>query len=412
MLMKSLSLAAAGLLAAPAAHAFLIPAEISESDLKIVQEVEFAEPKIAEVQPIDLECPGCPLNIKGRFGQDIQIKTERPNHLELLFSIEHRPEGGDRLLVNNFELYPFADPFSSSLIAPQVLDDDTAVERRHDHHGGGEEEGHRRGKHHRRPKPQAQRLGFGLHVSPVQKDTDGKFELIEVELQVIEVGYTFVDNIPKVKVNLVKDQDGKLLMTTVEKSTPESIVEVPEEDKPAAECNTAICQLMAAAHEKMEQLRKMRLPGCHGGNKEGMGMRPAFHHGEPHGEHHHGGHHGHSEPRPGHMAMREHSWGKLFKNITSHILLPVLIGIVAGVAVSLIGMAVGTVIVAMWRFFRKPTHTSRRHSRRHSLHKASHKEAVVAEEKSGLLAAEEEEQDAPPAYRDAETTTTKPAEEV
>ncbi|KAK4174051.1 hypothetical protein QBC36DRAFT_313326 [Triangularia setosa] len=408
MLMKSLSFAAAGLLAAPAAHAFLIPPEISESDLKIVQEVEFAEPKIAEVQSIDLECPGCPLSIKGRFGQDIQVKTDRPNHLELLFAIEHRPEGGDRLLVNDFELYPFADPFSSNLIAPQVLDDSTKGEKRHDHHGG-EEDGHRRGKHHRRPKPQAQRLGFGLHVSPVQKDTDGNFELVEVELQVIEVGYTFIDNIPKLKVNLVKDQDGKLLMTTIEKSTPQQIVGGSEEDKPA-ECATTICQLMAAAHEKMEQLRKMRLPGCHGG-KAGMGKErpePFFHrHG---GEHHHGGHHGHSEPRPGHMTMREHSWGKLFKNITSHILLPVLIGIVAGVAVSLIGMAVGTVIVAMWRFFRKPTHT-RRHSRRHSLHKASHKEAVVAEEKSGLLAAEEE-QDAPPAYQDAETTTVKPVEEV
>lgn len=407
MLMKSLSLAAAaGLLAAPAANAFLIPPEISESDLKIAQEVEFAEPKIAEVQPIDLECPGCPLNIKGRFGQDIQVKTGRPNHLELLFAIEHRPEGGDRLLVNDFELYPFADPFSSNLMAPQVLDDGAEVEKRHDHHGG-EEDGHRRGKHHRRPKPQAQRLGFGLHVSPVQKDTDGNFELIEIELQVIEVGYTFVENIPKVRVNLVKDQEGKLLMTTVEKTAPQTIVEVSDEDKPA-ECTTRICQLMAAAHEKMEQLRKMRLPGCHGGNKEGMGMRPAFHHG---GEHHHGGHHGHSEPRPGRMGMREHSWGKLFKNITSHILLPVLIGLVAGVAVSLIGMAVGTVIVGLWRFFRKPTHTSRRHSRRHSLHKASHKEAVVAEEKSGLLA--EEEQDAPPAYQDAETNTAaKPAGEV
>ncbi|KAK0718842.1 hypothetical protein B0T21DRAFT_338689 [Apiosordaria backusii] len=404
MLMKSLSLAAAGLLAAPAAHAFLIPPEISESDLKIVQEVEFAEPKIAEVQPIDLECPGCPLNIKGRFGQDIQVKTDRPNHLELLFSIEHRPEGGDRLMVNDFELYPFADPFSSSLIAPQVLDDNTEVEKRHDHHGG-EEDGHRRAKHHRRPKPQPQRLGFGLHVSPIQKDTNGKLELIEVELQIIEIGYSFVDSIPKLKVNLVKDQDGKLLMTTIEKASPEKLVEMSEEDKPAEECTTTLCQLMAAAHEKMEQLRKMRLPGCHGG-KEGMGMKPSFN--RPHGEHHRGGHH---EPRPGHMAMREHSWGKLFKNITSHILLPVLIGIVAGVSVSLIGMAVGTVIVALWRFFRKPSHT-RRHSRRHSLHKTSHKEAVVAEEKSGLLA-EEEEQDAPPAYQDADTTTTtKPAEEV
>jgi hypothetical protein len=47
--------------------------------------------------------------------------------------------------------------------------------------------------------------------------------------------------------------------------------------------------------------------------------------------------HHHQRPHAGHWAApyQEHRWGKLFKHIASHILLPVLIGIFAGVSISL-----------------------------------------------------------------------------
>ncbi len=60
-------------------------------------------------------------------------------------------------------------------------------------------------------------------------------------------------------------------------------------------------------------------------------------------------------------------------------------------------MMVGTLIVGLWRVFvRRQSffHQRRRHG--HCHHKASQKEAAVAEEKSGLM----EHQDAPPSYED------------
>ena len=63
-----------------------------------------------------------------------------------------------------------------------------------------------------------------------------------------------------------------------------------------------------------------------------------------------------------------------------------------------LGMLVGTVIVSLWRtFFRRPSERRHRrhHSRSHSQsHKAVAKEALVEEEKAGLM----EDQEAPPSY--------------
>lgn len=394
--MKPLAIAA-GLLACPTVNAFLIPPEISQNDIEIAGNVAAAlasAPQISEIQPIDLECPGCPILVKGRSGFDVQVQTDAPSHLELTFSIEHQPQGGDRLVVNGFELYPNADPFSNALVAPQVLDKE--VEKRHDHdHNRDHSDGHRKRPHHRRPEPQPQRLGFGMHVGPAKKTQDGEFDLIEVELQIIEVGFSFVEDIPSLKINLIKQNSGKLLMTHIEKVIPQKEVDAPDAQTAAEECATVMCQIMALTREKVKQFNKLKPSfGCHGGKNKGGMMRP-----EGHGHPHHPRPHG---IRPDHLKFpqqREHSWGKLFKNIFAHILLPVLVGIVAGVSVSLIGMMVGTVIVSTWRFFfRKPSSSHRhhrRHSRSHSHNKVSHKEAIAAEEKSGLMVEE-----APPTYAD------------
>ncbi|KAG4216998.1 hypothetical protein PC116_g34521 [Phytophthora cactorum] len=61
-------------------------------------------------------------------------------------------------------------------------------------------------------------------------------------------------------------------------------------------------------------------------------------------------------------------------------------------------MIAGTLAVFLWRAIVRRGHTRRHHHHRHGHHhKASHTEAVVSEEKSGLMA-NQEEVDAPPAY--------------
>jgi hypothetical protein len=226
-------------------------------------------------------------------------------------------------------------------------------------------------------------------VGAPKKEADGQFELVEVELQIIEVGVAFIDGIPDVKVKLIKDGEGRLLMSQIEKSESKKVLELPTGG--TEQCKTMLCKWIAMAREKLKTLK-----GCHGG-----AVKPAVSGDHPHHHPHH-----HHPPPPGSWTApyQERHWGKLFKHIGSHILLPVLIGIVAGVSVSLIGMAVGTVLVSLWRaVFRRRSGHRRHHSgHAHHHHKAARKEAALDEEKSGLM----EYQDAPPSYEKEETVKT------
>ncbi|KAK4130137.1 hypothetical protein BT67DRAFT_392026 [Trichocladium antarcticum] len=384
MLLKPLTVAA-GLLAAPAAHAFLIPPEVSDADIHIANTLEAAGPHLVETRNVNIECPGCPILVRGPQGKGIQLQIDRPTHLELTFDIDHQSDF-DRLVVNGFGLYPSSDSRHASLLAPQTIDQD------HD------DDDHKEDPHHLIPQPQ--RLGFGLHASAGKKDADGGLELVELELQVIEVGVAFIDGIPNVKVQLVKDTSGRLTIVRIEKGESKKVLGASPQ-----ECTTAMCKMIAAAREKLKGMRPFK--NCHGGGMKGGVAPPAPAPGEapPHHPHHHHGHHnGHHNGHDGgqwRAPYRKHSWGQLFKNIASHIILPVLIGIVAGVAVSLIGMVVGSMIVSVYRVFSRRGRRHHRHHHRHhsghAHHKTSRKEAAaVSEEKSGLI----EHQDPPPSYEE------------
>lgn len=320
MLLKPLTVAA-GLLALPATQAFLLPPEVGEADIRVADTIESIESQVAESQVVNVECPRCPILVKGHRGKDVLLKAHSPSHLELAFSIDHQPDH-DRLLVNGFELYPSADAIHEVLTAPQIVD--------RKHYGGKDKEKrhHRDREHHKKDKkrrkftPLPQRLGYGLHVSQPTKDADGHFELVEVELQIIEVGSAFIEGIPDVKVKLIKDESGHLLLSQIEKSKSESFPKGGPE-----ECETAMCRWLAIAREKLRKLKAFG--GCHGPKVKGGMEHPP--HGHPHP---HGPHHGSDLDHP-HWTAQEPRLGKLFKHIVSHILLPVLIGVVAGVTSAL-----------------------------------------------------------------------------
>jgi hypothetical protein len=370
MLLKPLTLAA-GLLALPATQAFLVPPEVSDADIQVANTIENIGSQVAETRAIDVDCPGCPVLVTGRRGRPVQLQIDRPSHLEFTFSIDHQPNH-DRLLVNGFELYPSSGMMRDELSAPQVVDREDKEKR------------HR--KHPHKLEPQPQRLGFGVMVGPAKKDVDGQFELVEIELQIIEVGVTFIDGISSLKVNLIKDTEGRLIMSQVLKGEPKNLLGGHKGG--ADECTSRMCKWLAAAKEKLKKFKGFG--NCHGAAKGGM--RPAA---DPHHPHHPDGH--------WRAPYQQRRWSKLFMYIGSHIILPVLIGVAAGVTASLIGMAVGTVIVSLWRVLFRRRRSSRSHRRRHShARKAALKEAALVEEKSGLI----EHQDPPPAYEDEEAVKT------
>ncbi|KAI1654132.1 hypothetical protein F4813DRAFT_372520, partial [Daldinia decipiens] len=357
---------AAGL--AALSNAFLLPPDISESDKDIITTLPVpvgVDTAIAAVesQNLKLKCPGCPVPIP-HHGK-VKIVNDIPSHLELDFGIVPS-DNADRLMLNGFELFPNPDPFRNTLTAavrPDVL--------------------HRQMK--KRPQfkgPKPQTLGFGMQTRPVAKNEEDALELIEINLDIIEVGDVFVDGIPNVQVNVVKTPTGKLMLGEIKTIVSETAQSNPMDKQ--EECTTLLCKWKAVIMQKLAGLRFHK--GC--------GGRPA--HVKGHDEVKDNDEAKVEEPQEPHHGHRQKNWGLLFKNIASHILLPVAVGIFAGITACILGMIAGTIAVFIWRAIARRGH-SRRHHRHSHHHKTSHTEAVVNEEKSGLMA-NQEEIDAPPAY--------------
>lgn len=310
MLLKPLTLAVTGL--AMASQALLLPPEVSESGIDAVNSLPVKAYVVPDHKSLNLTCPGCPVFFKGKHGRP-KVKKGKPSHIELDFAISHEPEH-DRFLVNGFELYPSSDPFHSVLSAPVVPDKLRKKEKVHR-------------KHHKSWTPALVPLGFSSQVRPMaQTDEDG-LQLIDLDLQIIEVGAMFVNGIPSVHIKLVKDSSGRLAVGSIEAVESATIGgDSPLDNQ--EECTTMLCKWVAIMKDKLSHMKAGK--NCGGGAMSGAvtdESRPDHHH------HNHHGHGGHSDKtRPPH---HRHSWRLLFKNIAAHILLPVAVGIVAGVTVSL-----------------------------------------------------------------------------
>ncbi|KAI8945359.1 hypothetical protein F4801DRAFT_568547 [Xylaria longipes] len=361
--------AGAGLVAA--ASALLLPPDLSiidDSDdaittLPVSTEID-ADVTVANApqsQTLDLACPGCL-----QFGR--KHRKEVPSHLKLDFTIEST-DGVDRLTLNGYELYPNPIPLQDTLTAPvlpNMADRRMGVPPRF------------RGGPGRAWKNQP--LGFAMQTGVVAIDDDEDLRLINVELQIVEVGNIFVEHIPNVQVQLVKTPSGKLAIGAIE------TIGFRDEDAGGKqkECSTMVCKWKAVFFEKLSHIFK----SC-GGQK-----------GHPQPPHHHGEHGQGHGPHPHHMGHKP-SWGHGLKIFVRHILFPILIGIVAGISASIIGMIFGTFVVFLWRTFVRRRGSRSSHRCRYA-HKATSHERAADEEKSGLLDVQEETE-APPGYLDSTT---------
>jgi len=125
MLLDSLTLV---VLAASAANAFLLPPEVSSVDIGIAESIAASQAietvDTPDRRTVKFDCPGCPILLNGPHGP--KLRTSRPNHLELTFSVEHGAT--DKLAVNGAPIFPAPEGI---LMGHQVLD-----WKPHGHHGG------------------------------------------------------------------------------------------------------------------------------------------------------------------------------------------------------------------------------------------------------------------------------------
>ncbi|KAI0475889.1 hypothetical protein GGR56DRAFT_674408 [Xylariaceae sp. FL0804] len=347
--MQLTSLLAAGGLAASATAIMLPPPDFSDDDvvttLPVPTDVDFDITQIADNRILDVDCTDCPVALGG---DPTLMTTGVPSSLKLEFSVEPASDGADRLLLNGYEMYPNADPFSGSLTAAVKAVDDEESQA-----------------------ATAQPLGFGMGSRPITSE-DG-MDLIMVELQIIEVGSVFVSSVPDIQVKLLKTPTGKLVIADLD-TVPSGTSQKNPMDK-QEECTTFLCKWKAVMMQKFNALRR----------PHGCGRRPAHLTGM-----HKGGF------RPHHHHEHAHRFLHVFRMIATHILLPITIGVMAGITASIIGMMVGTLITFLWRtFVRRPDASGHHASGR--CHKAAQSDAAVDCEKAGLME-HQEEAEAPPAY--------------
>lgn len=391
--MQLTSLITAAGLAVSTTSAFLLPVtDISDNDhvttLPVPSDTDFsiAVPEAAEMQKLELPCPGCPVPVghhKGDHRKPPKMKTDIPSHLELAFSIDHAADH-DRLMLNDFELYPRGMRLADTLGA-QVLPD--PMEEKH------KDSKHKLPGHRKQHMPIVQPLGYAMSTSPVAQSTEDDLELVQIELQIIEVGNVFVDGVPSVEIKVIKTPEGGLMIGGIKTTESESLAKTPTDKQ--EECSTMLCRWKAMLSSSMGRFR----PHC------GGGRRPAHAAGQLEG------HRGHSHGHGPHGQQHRHRFSHLLRNIVSHIILPVLVGIAAGITASIIGMLVGTAIVYVWRALFRRAGTRRHHRRGHSTHKAARKEDAADDEKAGLMSNQEQDADAPPAYvEEGLVNNDKPAE--
>ncbi|OTA99123.1 hypothetical protein M426DRAFT_325420 [Hypoxylon sp. CI-4A] len=363
-------IAAAGLVAST--NALLLPPEVLDVENTLANTLPIAlGPSTSRT--LNVKCPGCSIPIL--HDGEIRAVNRIPSHLVLDFNIEtdtsDHATGGSRLMLNGFELYPNADPFRSTLTASVQLDIKN-----------------RRTKRPMRPNSSpniVQPLGFGIQTTPLSSpEGEELLEMVMIDLDIIEVGNTFIQGIPNIRIQLLKIGSDELLIKDI--LVDESETKHSNPNNPMAnqtECTTILCKWKAMMMEKLASLRVHK--GC-------GGRRPAHTKGQEQATPAVDG--GDNIP---HREQRHRNWGLLFKNIASHILLPVAIGILAGVAASIIGMMAGTFVVFVWRSVVRRGSSRRHHHRHGHHHKASRHEIAVPDEKSGLMT-EEEHDEPPPVY--------------
>lgn len=272
------------------------------------------------------------------------------------FSVED-----NRLLANGRQIFPPVPP--EPIRAVQKLEDGEASE----------------------PMP----VGYALEVMPLGSpdDTPGT-DLLDVRFTILDLEAHPVP-VDTVAITVIQDPTGELYIakTEIEKTAP------PPERLSWKKCNgKAKCLrkllfdrvrgLLAAAKERvMGMARKAGRKGCHGKHKglpgmgghrgaskshdeffpEGMPRFPGFE--DFAKEHHHHHHHGDGDmsdrppPPPhghdGHHHPSHHgAFAHTFSRVLRFIVIPAILGVLAGLTASAVGMLVGQAVIFIWQRYR------------------------------------------------------------
>jgi len=363
-----------------AASAVLIPPTISSEDVGYDNALETLAINPLK-RSVALECPGCAFATKE--GKAFTWKEGAGNTFVLDFEIGGE---GDSLNIAGFQLFP--PTFNNAIASFHVSQID----------------------------PQSGNA-LQLQVTGSQSRFDGAetisqagTELLPLTLQITSLEGEPV-NPPELRINLLKDSRGRLMIASFETAqTEENSLASDKKD-----CNEwpLLCEWKDIIAERIEKMKKMGKgcnkrphgqdgPVAHDGfhGKPPHRFRPGRPHDRPHHRPHHHGHgpHGHHRHHRVHMFLRR----ALFT-----ILIPIVIGIFAGTVTYLVGMALGCLIAMV---------VAKVHGRGYE-RIALEEDVEQAEEEHPKKVEDEKEEfaelpayDAPPVYEEADVKKSEESE--
>ncbi|KAJ6034794.1 uncharacterized protein N7446_009548 [Penicillium canescens] len=378
-------------------------AAIGASAVLVVPEMESVEDGFVNVHPmlledvhhaaVDLPCTECPFR-ETKEGT-VSWTEDKSSHLMLDFSVED-----NRLLANGRQIFPPTPP--SPIHAIQQSDEGEDSE----------------------PMP----VGYALEVMPMAAPSDEPgYELLDVRFTVLDLENHPVP-VDTVAITVLQDPNGELFIakTEIEKTTPASDRVSWKECHGKAKCLqellvARIRGLLDGAKTRVMGMTKAGRKGCHGKHKpkmmehhgphghhegglDGMPFPPPPSFGEedfqpeefgPGGPHGHGHGFGSDAGRPHHHHSPHHgAFARTFSRVVHFIVVPAVLGVLAGLTASAVGMLVGQAVVFLWQRYRGTKSPE---------HKAAweHGEAC---EKQGLMAESRHSEEMLPEYTEPSET--------
>ncbi|KAI9790052.1 MAG: hypothetical protein M1835_001231 [Candelina submexicana] len=290
-----------------------------------------------------LECSDCSYaESDGKGGFD--WVENMANSLVFEFQVQRTPDSPDTLMLNGVPLYPinlggFAEPLSAPQLRSDALLSDANIMR-----------------------SPVVGLSYTMeaHTTPIESGENGP-DVAEVHLHILALNDQAV-NVDTVVLTILTPKDitkGSMMIVRV--------TTLHEERKPAEkggpeveECTRSplICKweaifksklqgLKASANKLKESAKGIKKPfkGCNFGKKQWEKIKSGDHHEGPHGPYY-----------PHHRQHRLHGLRGVFQKIgrvVMHVVVPILIGIAAGITASLFGMAIGHIMVLCWMKFKR-----------------------------------------------------------
>ncbi|PLN79792.1 hypothetical protein BDW42DRAFT_122146 [Aspergillus taichungensis] len=330
-----------------ATNALLIVPEMMDDPAAApgISALETLEAHAAQQQQVELHCTECPFREEDSSAV-YWVTDGSETTLSLNFSVEKGV-----LLANDHQIFPPSSP--SPLVAVQHRLSD------------GEKSA---------PIP----LGYAVEVIPVPSAPEELMDLVAVRFTVLDLdGHPVPLN--TVAMHLVHTPSGDLYIakSEIEETTPDKMSWRQCRGRPSCLRRLLFSRMRSLfASAKSRMLSMARKPGC-------GGRRPAAGHRRPHDF---------AFPEAleadGHRRIDYGAWERTLSRVVRFILVPAVLGVLAGLVTSALGMLVGQLVVSLWR----------RHSRRSA--PLDTEEQGTVPEKQGLMTASYEEQ--PPAYRDDE----------